>query len=121
MAQHNDLGIKGEALAEEYLRSKGYQILAKNWICDRHEIDIIASNNDFIIFIEVKTRASDMWGLPEEAVSTNKIKRIVQAADFYLNANDIDQPARFDIIAIVLNKYKTEIEHIEDAFMAPLN
>lgn len=121
MAQHNELGRRGEDLAEAYLLKNNYLIIQRNWAYERNEIDIIASCGGFIVFVEVKTRSSSYWGNPEEAVSATKIKRIVAAADYYLNKNDIDMPARFDVIAVVMNKDTIDIYHIEDAFFAPLN
>lgn len=121
MAVHNELGKKGEDAAIRYFRQKGYEILERNWVYERYEIDIIAQHEEFIVFAEVKTRSSDQWGNPEEAVSKGKIKRIVEAADFYLNVNDIDSPARFDIVAVIWDGQKFEIDHIDDAFLAPVN
>lgn len=119
MAQHNDLGKKGEEAAVRYLQQKGYSIVQRNWINNKIEIDIIAQNDEFIVFTEVKTRSSDYWGNPEEAVSKGKIKRIVDAADFYLREKDIDLPVRFDVIAVIWTGEKFEIDHIDDAFLAP--
>lgn len=121
MALHNDLGKKGEALAEKYLQGKGFRIIERNWTHEKNEIDIIASNHEFIIFVEVKTRASGNWGNPEEAVSESKIRRIIEASHHYLDIHDIEVPARFDVIAIVLNDRFTRIDHFEDAFFPPLN
>lgn len=121
MADHNDLGKRGEDAAVDYLIQKGYQIVKRNWTYEKYEIDIIAQTPEYIIFVEVKTRSSDRWGNPEEAVSKGKIKRIVEAADFYLREFYIDFPARFDVIASIWNGKQFEIEHIDDAFMAPIN
>jgi putative endonuclease len=121
MAEHNDLGKKGEDAAAGYLRQNGYSIIERNWVNEKYEIDIIAQNEEFIIFVEVKTRSSDYWENPEEAVSKGKIKRIVEAADFYLREKDIGLPARFDVIAVIWKGKKYEIDHIDDAFMAPVN
>lgn len=121
MAQHNELGKRGEDVAEAYLIENNYHIIQRNGIYDRNEIDIIASNQEFIVFVEVKTRSSSYWGNPEEAVSLTKIKRMVAAADHYLNENDEDKPVRFDVIAVVITNDNIAIEHIEDAFFAPLN
>lgn len=121
MAEHNKLGTKGEDLAVDYLLGKGYEILNRNWIGERHEIDIIARDSDLLVFVEVKTRSSTFWGNPEDAVSATKIKRMVAAADYYLYLNDSDTSVRFDVITVVTNKKQTEIEHIEDAFLPPLN
>lgn len=121
MARHNDLGRKGEVAAMSYLLGKGYIIHHKNWIHERYEIDIIASDEEYIIFVEVKTRTSSQWGNPEEAVSERKIKRIIEAADFYLKEYNIGKPARFDVIAAIANGPQFEIEHFEDAFLPPVN
>ena len=121
MAEHNELGKRGEDAAVRYLRHNGYDIIKRHWLYEKYEIDIIARNEEFIVFAEVKTRSSDIWVNPEEAVATGKIKRIVEAADFYLKENDIDQPARFDVIAAIWNGQGFEIEHIDDAFLAPIN
>lgn len=121
MALHNDIGKKGEDAAVKYLMQNGYSIIAVNWRYQKYEIDIIASNTEYIIFVEVKTRSSDYWENPEEAVSAGKIKRIVEAADFYLKENYIELPARFDVISVIWNGYSYVIEHIDDAFWAPVN
>ncbi|MDR2955255.1 MAG: YraN family protein [Prevotella sp.] len=121
MAEHNELGKKGEDAAVKYLRQKGYKILSQNWIFERHEIDIIAEDDEYIIFVEVKTRSSSYWGNPEEAISKAKIKRMVEAADFYIKEKDIDIPVRFDIIAAIWTGRTFEIDHIDDAFLPPVN
>lgn len=121
MAEHNELGKRGEDAAVCYLRQEGYEIIERNWIHHKYEIDIIARNEEYIVFAEVKTRSSNQWGNPEEAVSKGKIKRIVDAADFYLRENEIDEPARFDVIAAIWTGKTFEIEHIDDAFLAPIN
>ena len=121
MAAHNQLGKEGEDAACLFLQKEGYTLLERNWRFGRHEIDIIADNDEFIVFVEVKTRSSSQWGNPEDFVSKTQIKRIVDAADFYLREKDISKDARFDIISIIPKNGKFEIEHIDDAFMPPLN
>lgn len=121
MAAHNELGKEGENAACNYLRKQGYRIVERNWRFQRYEIDIIAENKEFIVFLEVKTRASDQWGNPEDFISKGQIKRIVAAADFYLREYDIEKDARFDVISAIKTKEGFEIEHIDDAFMAPIN
>lgn len=121
MAYHNELGKRGEGLAANYLIENGYQVVERNWIGERHEIDIVAINSEFVIFVEVKTRGSDYWGRPEEAVSKAKMKRMVDAASYYLETSDLDLPVRFDIIAITKNGGKIKINHIEDAFLPSFN
>ena len=120
MAQHNELGEKGEQAAANFMKNEGYKILKLNWRKHRHEIDIVAEDKEYIVFVEVKTRTSRQWGNPEDFIGKTKIRRIVEAADLYLQLNDIDKPARFDIISAVWNGEFFDIEHIDDAFMSPV-
>ena len=117
MAQHNELGKKGEQIAIEYLLKKGYFILEKNYRYLKAEVDIIAQKNNILAIIEVKTRSSTFFGNPEEFVNPKKIKLLVDATNQYLIEKDLDAEVRFDIIAIVINKNKITIEHLEDAFL----
>ena len=121
MAAHNELGKQGEDAACLFLKVQGYTIVERNWRYDRHEIDVIAENKDFIIFVEVKTRTSSQWGNPEDFISRMQMKRIITAADFYLKEYNIEKDVRFDIITIVKGKDGFEIEHIDDAFYPTLN
>ena len=113
-------GMLGEQCAAEHLIKKGYEIIGKNVRSRYGEIDVIAKNDEFILFVEVKTRASDYLFRPSEAVTLQKQKKIIKTAQQYLidNANEL-QP-RFDVIEIVTvskNDFRVlEIEHIEDAF-----
>lgn len=121
MAEHNTLGKQGEEEAVIFLEKNGYTILERNWRYNNIEIDIIAANKDFVVFIEVKTRTSINWGTPEESVNSKKIRRIVVAADYYIQENNYNLPVRFDIISILNKGQNFEIKHIDDAFWAPLN
>lgn len=121
MALHNELGKKGEKAVIELLLKNGYKIIEHNWYYEKYEIDIIAENDEWIIFTEVKTRTSNQWGNPEEFITKGKIKRIVEAADFYLKKNNVDKFARFDVAAVIIGKSNIEIEYIEDAFLSPVN
>lgn len=118
MASHNDLGKKGEELAFDYLIKKGYEILERNWFFRKAEIDIIARKGDILAIVEVKTRTSVEYGKPEAFVSQKKIQMTVSASSEYIIRNDLDVEARFDIISVVTNQYKTDIEHIEEAFLS---
>lgn len=120
MARHNELGKKGEQAAANFMKNEGYNVLKRNWRMYRHEIDIVAEDEEYIIFVEVKTRTSRQWGNPEDFIGKAKIRRIVEAADLYLQINDIEKPARFDIISAVWDGQVFEIEHIDDAFLSPL-
>ena len=110
-------GNEGESLAVDYLRKKGYRILERNFRFERGEIDIIAEENDTLVFVEVKARRSLQYGEPEDAVTDAKCERIRNIADGYLFINGIeDKSCRFDIIAIRFEKGKVNFNHIEDAF-----
>lgn len=116
MADHNDLGKKGEQLAVQFLVKKNWKILHTNWRFGKDEIDIIALQEDTVSFIEVKTRHNSFFGEPHQFVSIAKQKRIIKAAQYYIEKEQIEHEVRFDIIGIILNKNEQKIEHIEDAF-----
>ncbi|MCD4697245.1 MAG: YraN family protein [Bacteroidales bacterium] len=120
MAKHNILGKKGEELAARYLTEKGYRILEKNWRFGKDEIDIIAKHNDTIVIVEVKTRSTDFFGDPEDAVTDRKQQFLIRAAEEYVIQNKIDEELRFDIISIIIKNEKQTIRHIEDAFYPTL-
>ena len=114
------LGNKGEALAVEFLKKEDYIILEKNWNAGKLEIDIIALDNDQIVFVEVKTRSGNYLTTPESAVDNKKQKFIISAADRYLKRNQIDKECRFDIITLVKEKDGFIIDHIKNAFYPTL-
>ncbi len=116
MSTHNELGTKGEMLAVQYLQERGYEILEINWRFARVEIDIIAKQNQTIIFVEVKTRSSEYFGFPENAVDTIKQKNMATAAEEYLEQHNIETDVRFDVVSIVIKKNQPDIHHIQDAF-----
>ena len=116
MASHNELGARGEMLAVNFLRSKNFSILATNWRWQKAEIDIIAQRDNTIVFVEVKTRSSDTFMKPEEAVNEKKQQLLIDAAEAYCDANEIEMELRFDVIAIVHQGSKIITKHIEGAF-----
>lgn len=116
MAVHNELGKKGEELAIAFLKKKGYTIRDINYRYLKAEIDIVAQKEDILAIVEVKTRSTRDFGLPQDFVSQKKIKLLVMAADQYVVSKDLEVNIRFDIIAIVNDNNKFEIEHLEDAF-----
>ena len=116
MAGHNDLGKLGEELAVDFLKKNGYRILQTNFVFQKAEIDIIAQKGDVLAIVEVKTRTSTDFGLPQEFVKPKKIQLLVKAVNEYIIENDIDAEARFDIISIHKEGKRFEIEHLEDAF-----
>lgn len=109
-------GKRGEDVAASYLEQKGYKIIQRNFRSGSLEVDIIAENKEWLVFVEVKLRYSENHGGPWEAVNQKKRRHIIMAADNYIRRNQPDKEVRFDIISIVDRNGKSEVEHIEDAF-----
>ncbi len=116
MAEHNQLGAKGEQIALSFLEKLNYKIIASNWKEKKYEIDIIAVDNNEIVFVEVKTRSSEEFGNPEEAVTLKKQQHLIEGADHYIQKNEIDLDCRFDVISIIQNKNDNKLNHIKSAF-----
>lgn len=120
MPNNTQKGNEGEEIGVEFLVKNGYHILEKNWRHIHLEIDIIASINNTLVIVEVKLRANDFFGKPEEFVTKSKQKKLIKAADFYIKENNIFWETRFDIISIIQNPHELKIEHIESAFYPTL-
>jgi putative endonuclease len=116
MAEHNELGKKGEELAARHLVAKGYKIKETNWRYGNDEVDIIAEHNNFLVVVEVKTRQSNYFGEPEAFVTLKKQQFIIRAANAYIEQKNIDLETRFDIVSVVMAREETQVNHIEDAF-----
>ncbi len=116
MAEHNDLGKLGEELAVELLQKNGYEILETNWRFQKAEIDIIAKKENTLAIVEVKTRSSLDFGLPQDFVKPKKIQLLVKAVNEYVVSNNLDIEVRFDIIAVHKEDKALSIEHLMDAF-----
>ncbi|MDP4184363.1 MAG: YraN family protein [Bacteroidota bacterium] len=121
MALHNELGVAGEQLARDYLEKKGFLILDTNWRCGKKEIDIIAREGAELVIVEVKTRTGDYFGYPWESVTDHKIRLLVHATEAYIQIHDINLETRFDVVSVILTDNTFEIEHIRNAFTAPLS
>ena len=107
------LGNIGEKQAVKFLKKQGYKILEKNYKTDLGEIDIIAKDGEYTAFIEVKTRTTEEFGAPSEAVDSHKQRQYIKVANLYAIKKGItDTPMRFDVIEIENGK----INHIIDAF-----
>lgn len=120
MAEHNELGTKGEELARAFLLKKKHQIVATNFRASGAEIDIISKlENGILVFTEVKTLANENSGNPEDAVSKNKQNQIAKAALVYIENTNHQGEIRYDIVAVTFYG-KREILHFEDAFF-PIN
>ncbi len=111
-------GTSGEALAARFLEAKGLQIIKRNFHFGKTgEIDLIATDGNVLVFVEVKSRKSSAYGTPEEAVTHSKQKTLRRVAEGYLYVNGItDRECRFDVIAIELYKNPPEIRHLVNAF-----
>jgi putative endonuclease len=116
MAQHNELGKEGEKLAVEFLQKNGYEILETNWTFQKAEVDIIAQKENILAIVEVKTRSSIDFGLPQDFVKPKKIQLLVKAVNEYVVQNELDVEVRFDIMAIHRDGRQFNLEHITDAF-----
>ena len=116
MSKHIKTGSLGEQLAVQYFEHLGYDILHKNWRHSHWEIDIIATKNNGLHFIEVKTKSSIKYGYPEETVSKKKIKNMINASEFYLFLSPQWQKIQFDILSITLKPTITYFL-IEDVFI----
>ena len=118
MGRNNLVGAWGESLAAGYLQKKRYKLLATGYRCRFGEIDIIAQKDDFIIFVEVKTRSDNYMVSGRDSVTRPKQKRIIKAAMQYLQSYKPNCQPRFDVIEITVGKDSDNIVHIENAFTA---
>ncbi|MGB4373110.1 MAG: YraN family protein [Halanaerobiales bacterium] len=112
-----EVGKYGEEKAIEYLEKKGYEIIARNYRTGRGEIDIIARDQQYIVFIEVKLRKSLAYGYPQTAVDYRKQEKIRQLAQYFLLKNGLNtELIRFDVISILVESGKSKLEHFINAF-----
>ena len=118
MAEHIETGKKGEMLALEYLRKKGWKVLERNWRSGHREIDIIAEAGGELIIVEVKVRKHIGNERIEEHIPRAKQQNLVQAAGAYLAYAKLDIAVRFDILLLEGDKGCYRIEHLENAFGA---
>ena len=116
MSDRHSLGPQGEELAAGYLVRQGFRIRHRNWRSGRSEVDIIAENEQYIVFVEVKSRSADFAVHPAEAVSVPKQRTIINAASNYIDTYGIFKEARFDIITVITSGQNHEIDHIENAY-----
>lgn len=126
MAEHLDIGRKGEVLAAEHLKRNGYKVLDRN-ITNPHgkrlgEIDIVAEKDKTVVFVEVKTlllRGEQIEYLPEHQVTRSKLVKLERIASYYLRIHRLEeQPYRFDVVSIILkNGQEPQIEHLESVFL----
>lgn len=109
-------GKIGEDIATKYLEQSGYEIIQRNFECKQGEIDIIAKDKDEIVFIEVKTRSSALYGQPKDAVDETKQKHIYNSAEFYIYIRHLENfPVRIDVIEVYKKQGKIKVHHIKNA------
>jgi putative endonuclease len=120
MAKHNEIGLRGEQIATDYLEQKNYKILDRNWRYGRAEIDIVAMDGVTLVFAEVKTRSNDLFERPESAVDDKKRRLLARAAVAYMRKINHEWAVRFDILAVILRGDAFFIDHFEDAFFPRL-
>lgn len=118
MASHNELGRYGEEIGKLFLEQKHFEILHLNWKYSYYEIDIIASKNNVLHFIEVKTRRSEQFGLPEESVDKKKLKKMMNAAEEFLFRFPAWKRVQYDVLSISFsNSDEPEFFFIEDVYL----
>ena len=112
-------GDYGEQLAATYLQQKGYQIISRNVVQRRGEIDIVAKHKNTYVFIEVRTKTSEHHGTPEESIGNTKKKRFLNAVSRYIYEHNIeDESIRCDVVAVLLNTEPATIRHYQNAFIS---
>lgn len=116
MADHNDLGKAGEDFAADFLLQEGFRIVERNWRYNKKELDLIAYDGEYFVVIEVKTRTSDGWEHPKEAITPAKIRYIVEATEAYIFENSVEEEVRFDVVTLIPNAAGWQVEHIKEAF-----
>lgn len=115
--QRKELGNCGEAIAENYLLKNNYEIIEKNFFCRYGEIDIISKIDEYIVFIEVKTRSGMGYGNPAEAVNSVKKKHLYRTASYYLCKNGLqNEYVRFDVIEVLILKGRFVANHIMQVY-----
>ncbi|MFK4301422.1 MULTISPECIES: YraN family protein [unclassified Paenibacillus] len=116
--QRKAKGALGEQAAASFLENLGYRIIERNWRCRSGEMDLIASREDILVFIEVRSRSSSNYGTPAESITARKITQVRQTAAVYLHMNGIgDVPIRFDMISVrLIDETAVVTEHIIEAF-----
>lgn len=114
-----ELGDKGENFAAEYYRKLGYEITARNYLCRGGEVDIIAEDDEYIIFVEVKSRSDNSLYSPAEAVDFKKQKRLTVAANKYLEETSSEKQPQFDVFEVYISNERIyKVKRLENAFEA---
>ena len=116
MNNKQKIGKLGEDIAVDFLLKKGYKILRRNWRFQKAEIDIIAEQDPYLVFVEVKCRSTELFGPPEQSINNKKEKLYKIAAEQYLDSNNLESELRCDVISIIYDKSNPVIKHFINAF-----
>jgi putative endonuclease len=122
MTKRAEVGAWGEAIAARYLSEHGYTVRERNWRAGHGELDIVVEQEGEIIFVEVRTRRSDTFGVPEESLDARKQAKLIETAQAYLLVHDLlESQWRIDVIAIELDRRGavTRLEHYDHAISQP--
>ncbi|HOW70866.1 MAG TPA: YraN family protein [Phycisphaerae bacterium] len=119
MDDRAELGRAGERRAARFLRQLGYRLVARNYRCPLGEIDLVVLDRHIIVFVEVKTRTSDEYAAPEDAVTLEKQRRLSRSARFFIRqTRSGGRPCRFDVVAITLGDAgRMSVKHFKSAFV----
>lgn len=123
MAKTYDIGKEGERVAFRYLIGKAYRILAQNWFFQHKELDLVATDGQWVVVVEVKTRVENSLQKPIEAVDRVKQRNICVAADAFVRQFRLNMPIRYDVLSVIFHpaSHTFEVEHLENAFYPELN
>jgi putative endonuclease len=117
MDARRTMGSTGESLAADLYRKLGFRIVDRNWRCPSGELDLVVTSGDLLVFCEVKTRRTDFFGSPAEAVGHHKQARLRRLAAAWMNER---RPGavnvRFDVVSVVMGESQPQITHLPDAF-----
>jgi putative endonuclease len=116
MTSKMQTGADGEDAAADYLITKGYEILVRNYRYQRAEVDLIVQKGNWLVFVEVKTRSNNDFGFPEEFVDKEKEENVFLAAAEYMYKINWEGNVRYDIVAVLGTGFDREVVHFEDAF-----
>lgn len=115
--QRQIFGAEGERIAERYLSKKGYRVVERNYRCPMGEVDLILLDRRVIVFVEVKIRRHERFGIPLESVHPRKQRKMIKTALWFLSQHNLhNRDARFDVVGIAFGAREPVVEHIENAF-----
>jgi putative endonuclease len=121
MAEHNELGEKGEAIAINHLRKNGYLILEQGWTWQHLELDIVACKGALLVIVEVKTRSMSQYASPDDTISNKKLRKIYDATEKYMDVKNIPWEVRYDLITIIYHGETWTVDHIVEAYYPFMN